>query len=226
MQKIAIIGSAALFPGSSTNEEFWDNLMQEKDLTSIANESDFGVDPNHFFQNEKGIEDKCYSLRGGYIRNFQFDPLGYHLSADYLAKQDKLYQWSLFTASEALKDAGYRDRAEALKNCGLILGNLSFPTSSSHRLISEIYSDTLQENLRTLLSDQEINLEAYKLARPENEVIDKTPSGLVTEALGLKNSHYCLDAACATSLYAIKLACDELSTGKSDLMLAGAISAL
>ena len=48
---------------------------------------------------------------------------------------------------------------------------------------------------------------------------------MVVKALGLGANHYALDAACATSLYAIKLACDELVTGKSDLMLAGAVCA-
>jgi len=42
MQKIAIISTSALFPGSSTPEEFWQNLMQEKDLTGHATEADFG----------------------------------------------------------------------------------------------------------------------------------------------------------------------------------------
>ena len=71
-QKIAIIGMSGLFPGSSTNEQFWDNLMQEKDLISMANEEDFGVDPNKFYQSGKGVVDKTYSLRGGYIRDFKF----------------------------------------------------------------------------------------------------------------------------------------------------------
>ena len=34
-----------------------------------------------------------------------------------------------------------------------------------------------------------------------------------------------LDAACASSLYAIKLACDRLHDGNADLMLAGAVNA-
>ena len=34
---------------------------------------------------------------------------------------------------------------------------------------------------------------------------------------------HCLDAACASSLYAIKLACDRLQDGSADLMLAGAV---
>ncbi len=37
--------------------------------------------------------------------------------------------------------------------------------------------------------------------------------------------HFSLDAACASSLYAVKLACDYLLSGKADMMLAGAVSA-
>ena len=33
-----------------------------------------------------------------------------------------------------------------------------------------------------------------------------------------------LDAACASSLYAVKLACDRLQDGSTDLMLAGAVN--
>ncbi len=225
MQKIAIISTSALFPGSSTPEEFWQNLMQEKDLTGHATEEDFGGKPDGWFQAEKGIEDRCYSLRGGYIRDFQFDPTGFELPADFLAKQDKLYQWSLYAAKEALRAGGYLDDKEKRAKCGLILGNLSFPTGSSHKLISEMYVDTMQSNLRELLDDSSLSVQTHKQANPENGVLDYTPSEMVSEALGLQDSHYALDAACATSLYAIKLACDELVTGKSDMMLAGAVSA-
>ncbi len=225
MTKIAIIGTSALFPGSSTPEEFWENLMREKDLTGIATEEDFGVDPDLFFQPNKGIEDKCYSLRGGYIRDFQFDPSGYELPADYLARQDKLYQWSLYVAKEALRDGGYLKNEKILDKCGLILGNLSFPTSSSHRLLADVYTQTTEAAAQQLLKDKGFKITAHKKTHPENEVLEYTPSEMVSKALGLQGSHYALDAACATSLYAIKLACDELVTGKSDLMLAGAVSA-
>ena len=46
--------------------------------------------------------DKTYSLRGGYIRDFEFDPKGYELDEQFLAEQDKLYQWSIYVAKEAL----------------------------------------------------------------------------------------------------------------------------
>jgi len=225
MSKIAIIGTSALFPGSSTPEEFWDNLMQEKDLTGLATAEDFGVDPNGFFEKDKGIVDRCYSLRGGYIRNFEFDPSGYKLPEDYLAKQDKLYQWSLYVAKEALKDSGYIDKKKALEKCGLVLGNLSFPTGSSHRILSSVYGNSIQSAAQELLGNDQLKIKASELDVPDNEVIEYTPSQMVCKALGLGQTHYALDAACATSLYAIKLACDELITGKTDLMLAGAVCA-
>ena len=225
MTKIAIIGTSGLLPGSSTTEEFWNNLMQEKDLTGLATEEDFGVKPDLFFNPKKGVVDNCYSLRGGYIRNFQFDPGGYNLSADFLSKQDKLYQWSLYVAKEALRDSGYLKDKNNLSRCGLVLGNLSFPTGSSHKLLSEIYTQTIGKAASKLLKTNEFKISSTKQNLPQNEVLTYTPSGMVNEALGLSGNHYSLDAACATSLYAIKLACDELITGKSDMMLAGAVSA-
>ncbi|MEM8908734.1 MAG: polyketide synthase, partial [Bacteroidota bacterium] len=221
--KIAIIGMSGLFPGSSTNEAFWQNLMERKDLTGLANEQDFGIDPQHFYESGKGVVDKCYSLRGGYIRDFEFQPEGYLLDADYLAQQDQLYQWSLYVAKTALEESGYHQRPDLLKKCGLVLGNLSFPTQSSHRLLASVYTDTLQQAVQELLGEEALQLQAHLQATPDNAVLEHTPSQLVSKALGLGASHYALDAACATSLYAIKLACDELQTGKADLMLAGAV---
>jgi PfaB family protein len=225
MNKIAIIGTAALFPGSSTPKEFWENLMAEKDLTGRATAQDFRVDPASIFHPDKGIEDRCYSIRGGYIRDFNFDPKGFELSADYLSKQDKLFQWSLYAAKEALIDGGYFQEKEKLKNCGLILGNLSFPTSSSHQLISDIYCRSLESNIQELLKAPEFRLKAHNHIPPENKVLEYTPSEMVSKALALGKTYYELDAACASSLYAIKMACDELQTGKADMMLAGAVSA-
>ena len=142
-----------------------------------------------------------------------------------MRKQDKLFQWSLYIAKEALIESGYYQRKEHLKKCGLILGNLSFPTSSSHQLISDIYCHSLETNIQKLLKSPEFRIKDHQQVPPENEVLEYTPSEMVSKALALGKTHYALDAACATSLYAIKLACDELQTGKADMMLAGAVCA-
>jgi len=223
--KIAIIGMSGLFPGSSTNEQFWENLLQQKDLIRMANEEDFGVNPDKFYQSGKGIVDKTYSLRGGYIRDFEFDPKGYALEENFLAEQDKLYQWSIYVAKEALAHAGYFGQKDVLKKCGVILGNLSFPTGTSHKKLASVYTETTQQALRKLLKDENFTIPDHIHEEPKGEIIDYTPSQMVVDALNLGGTHYALDAACATSLYAIKLACDELILGKTDMMLAGAVCA-
>ena len=225
MSKIAIIGTSGLFPGSATLEEFWDNLMQGKDLTGMATDEDFSADPELFFQSGKGVVDKCYSLRAGYIRDFQFDPDGYELPAELLARQDKLYQWPLYVAREALREAGYFNEKAILQRCGLVMGNLSFPTSSSHRQLAGVYTHTTEKALQELLQDEQFRISPTKKEKPDNAILDWTVSQITSRALGLGAGHYTLDAACATSLYAIKLACDELLTGKADMMLAGAVCA-
>ena len=50
------------------------------------------------------------------------------------------------------------------------------------------------------------------------------PAHLAAQALGLGGIAFALDAACASSIYAIKLACDSLHDGHADLMLAGAVN--
>jgi uncharacterized RmlC-like cupin family protein len=49
-------------------------------------------------------------------------------------------------------------------------------------------------------------------------------AGLLERALGLAPGVFCLDTACASSLVAIKLACDQLHDRSVDLVLAGAVN--
>ncbi len=59
---------------------------------------------------------------------------------------------------------------------------------------------------------------------PLNRRVTGLPASLLAQALGLGGGSYTLDAACASSLYALKLACDELIDGRADAMLAGGVS--
>jgi PfaB family protein len=50
------------------------------------------------------------------------------------------------------------------------------------------------------------------------------PAALIARELGWSGPTFTLDAACASSIYAIKLAMDELRAGRVDVMLAGGLS--
>ncbi|WP_022941398.1 beta-ketoacyl synthase N-terminal-like domain-containing protein [Psychromonas hadalis] len=227
MENIAIVGIANLFPGSSQPEEFWAQLLNKQDNRTEITATEMGVEPAKYLGN-KGDTDKFYCMYGGYIRGFEFDAQPFvqrGLNAQYLNQLDSLNKWGLYVTEQALKDAGYWN-SEALDQCGLILGNLSFPTKSSNHLFLPFYHHVVENALKQLIapSFQLSNFTPAQSVLADNALVSGYPSALLAKASGLGGTHFSLDAACASSCYSLKLACDYLHTGKADMMLAGAIS--
>ena len=245
MENIAVVGIANLFPGSSAPEEFWQQLLKKQDCRSKATIEQMGVDPDKY-TGKKGDTDKFYCVHGGYIRNFDFDASafvevdaqgnagsntqkGNGLTTEYLNQLDDLNQWALYVTQQALTDAGYWG-SDKLEDCGVILGNLSFPTKSSNHLFMPLYHQVVDGALKEVLnkdfqlshfSDTDI---AQNDIHADNALVAGYPAALLAKAAGLGGTHFALDAACASSCYSVKLACDYLHTGKADMMLAGAVS--
>lgn len=225
MEKIAVIGISCLFPGADNPEKYWQNLIDQKDLTSYANQEQMGVDAKLFYDPVKGKTDKYYCMKGGYIRDFQFDASGYKIPPAMLENLDPLYQWCLYVSQQALQDSGYLNNSSVLSNCGVILGNLSEPTRFSRRFFTSIYHRVINSAIQELLEDKSYSLPGLSSGLSAgNAVLPGYAAGLIAQALSLSRINFCLDAACASSLYAIKLACDYLLSGKADLMLAGAVN--
>ncbi|MDP7463376.1 MAG: beta-ketoacyl synthase N-terminal-like domain-containing protein, partial [SAR324 cluster bacterium] len=189
------------------------------------------TDPVWFKADRKGVTDCYYCTQGGYIHDFTFDPEGFRVPAARLSGLDDVFQWSLHVAREALHDANLLDDPERLTHCGVILGNLSFPTKSSNHLVLPLYREALEPMLQDLLGRPDFLLPEFSgpptthHQPPENLGIAGRPASLIAEALGLSGHTYALDAACASSLYSVGLACHTLWSERSDLMLAGAVSA-
>jgi PfaB family protein len=227
MEKIAIVGMSCLFPGADNLAQFWQNLLEEKCSVSLANEAQMGVNPDIFYDAQKGKTGKHYCRQGGYIKNFQFDPTGYRIAPDVLESLDEIYHWSLYVAKQALLDSGYLDNAQKLANCGVILGNLSLTTRLSHRLIDPIYYQTVDSVVQELLQQTNFQLKHLPSTRSPsvlNLLTSGYPSAVIAQALSLSRINFSLDAACSSSLYAVKLACEYLLAGKAEMMLAGAVS--
>lgn len=213
-EKFAIIGISCLFPEAATPDAFWQNLINGVRSTSQATAEQFGVDPSVYYDPERRDHDTTYALEGGYVREQITIPDGL----------DRASGWSLYVAEQALNDAGYLNRADMLAQCGLILGNLSFPTQESHQQVAPIYDAALGDAIGKLLNQE--NFQLYRdQSPPSTHASVLSPAANVAAKLGLEGGHFCLDAACASSHYAVALACDYLAAGKADLMLAGAVSA-
>ncbi|VAW38157.1 Enoyl-[acyl-carrier-protein] reductase [FMN], inferred for PFA pathway [hydrothermal vent metagenome] len=227
MEKLAIVGLSCLFPDAETPAQYWQNLLAQKDSRSAATAVQMGVDPQIFYAPNAKTQDKYYCLQGGYIRGFSFDANGYRLPAAAIEDMDDLFKWSLYVAREALQDSGYWGKTAVLNRTGIILGNLSFPTQSSHHLFAPIYKQALEAATRELLQDNPLTLTTLPqngAVSPDNLKIAGYPAAFVGQAIGLGGANFALDAACASSLYAVKMAGQYLLSGKADLMLAGAVS--
>ncbi|MET9427798.1 MULTISPECIES: beta-ketoacyl synthase N-terminal-like domain-containing protein [unclassified Streptomyces] len=228
MSKYAIVGLSCLFPGARTPAEFWRNLHSSTDSRQEGGEEVFGAVPE---ARDLDPQHDIYCRRGGFIKDFEFDPSGYLLDGAHLARLDRLFHWSLHVAREALRDSGHAERPQVLARTGLVLGNYSFPTPTSARVSVPLAQEAVLEGLRrsglpelaglpggTPLVDGGPLME-------ENLRVSGSPAGVTAAALGLGGPRYALDAACSSALYALKLACDHLATGQADLVLAGGVCA-
>ena len=227
MEKIAIIGLSCLFPDAKNPEEFWQNIIDQKDSTSSATIEEIGVEPTNFYEPNKGNPDKTYSLKGGYIRNFRFEPTGYSLPPEVIEGLDPIFKGALYVAKQALEHSHYLGNEQVLSRCGVILGNLSFPTKFSHQLFTPIYQQAIEPAVRELLENANFQLASSPISGKVplyNGVISGLSSAIVAQALSLSGINFTLDAACSSSLYGVKLASHYLLSHKADLMLAGAIS--
>lgn len=229
VEKVAIIGLSCLFPDAHSPEAFWQNLVAGKVSTAEATAADFGVNLNGLC-GEKGVSDKIYALNRGAVGEFDFDPTEYDLSSEEMAQLDRSAKGALYVAKAALQDSGYWERRDLRSRCGAVVGNLSLPTQASYRQIAPLYKGIVEPAIEQRFgrSGSQPLEEMIETPEPESEPVSKwvssSPSDIVARSLSLLAPHFCIDAAYASAFYALKLACDSLLAGKTDLMLTGAVA--
>ncbi|MEJ2659861.1 MAG: polyketide synthase, partial [Desulfobacteraceae bacterium] len=213
-EPIAIIGRGCILPGCASPDAVWETVRKGRVHISGPAAGAWRISHDKVLPERKpGL---LCTDRGGYISGFEalFDPDAYGVEKSLVTALDPLFQWTLFAAGQALEDAGYR-HAPVRSGTGVILGNLSYPTASFTRLSEEFYMDILFAGGRHRTGG----------VHPLNRFMSGMPALIVKRALGLGGEAFALDAACASALYAVKLACDALATGRADLMLAGGVNA-
>ncbi|RJY18804.1 3-hydroxyacyl-[acyl-carrier-protein] dehydratase FabA [Parashewanella spongiae] len=238
MNKIAIVGLAARYPNAKDANEFWQNLLDKHDSRSELTAKKLGANPSDY-RGQQGESDRFYCTKGGYIDGFEFEASNYQLSTEQLNQLDDSFLWGLDCSKKALIDANINLNDQTLlSRCGVVMGNLSFPTAKSNEQILPIYHKAVEKGLQQKLQKSDFRIADFQTGKHgeqqatfsrttnsnSNLFASHSASKVVQQALGLGGCQLSIDAACASSVYAVKLACDYLNTGKADIMLAGAIS--
>jgi len=216
---IAVVGMAGLFPGASDLDTFWQNIVNKKDTTDEVPRGRWIADVDDMVH-PAYTPDKTFSKRACLIQDFKFDPKGLDLDEDLLNVLDPLHQMTLHTGRDALLSCvtSFVDK----KNIGVVLAAIALPTDASSAITRKILGTSFEEKLfGEPLPDRHQALSKKECLSAR---VTSLPAALMAEALGLGGGTMTLDAACASSLYAVKLACDELLSYRADAMLAGGVS--
>ena len=223
---IAVVGMGGIFPGAPDLDHFWANIAAGVDASREVPPHRWVLHPARAHDPEIGAADKVYSTRGCFIEDFHLDMRNLDLDPDVVAVLDPLFHLALHAGRQAVEDAGLSEASRA--RVGVIIGNIALPTDSSSKIAREILGQTFDEatGSRTSsgLAPGQGPGRAPGRAHPLNRYVTGLPAGVMAKALRLGGGSYTLDAACASSLYALKLASDELNSGRSDAMVAGGLS--
>ena len=233
---IAVVGQGCVLPGAFSPTELWENVAGKRDLVSSVPEGRWKLRPEEVLAPQRDKADFTTSTAGAYVTGFEdaFDPHGFAIAKEEIAAFDPCVAWLCHAGRDALHSAGLgAPVSDPDGRFGLILGNLSFPTESMAAWGEASYHARLGLNSDSFWSQLDADeMQAQRgplrqqLAAPGsiNRFMSGLPAQVAARALGLQGSAFCLDAACASSLYAIALAADWLHQKRVDVVLAGAVN--
>ncbi|WP_287129290.1 type I polyketide synthase [Candidatus Cyanaurora vandensis] len=229
---IAIVGMAALFPGARDLDSYWRNILAGTCYIQDAPPAWTGP---YLDANERVLE-RIYTQKVGLLGDLaQFNPLEFGIPPHAVDGGDPDHFLALKLARDALQDAGYLERPFAHDRAGVILGrgvnpNRGSVTALQHSLVVDQTVGILQQLLPSLPDDTVADLRrGLKKSLPDLPseaapgLMSHMVSARIANRLNLLGPNYTVDAACASSLIAVELACQELVQGRSDLMLAGGV---
>jgi acyl transferase domain-containing protein len=198
---IAIIGLSCRFPGARGVQQFWKNLKDGVESISFFSDQELkesGIDPIL-------LNDSNYVKAGAVLEDIEwFDAhfFGYSpREAKLIDPQQRLF---LECAWDALEDAGYNPETYP-RLIGVFAG-----ASTSDYLLYNIHSNP---DLIRSLDRLEIEL---------SNDLDYLATR-VSYKLNLKGPSFTIQTACSTSLVAVNMACESLSSGQADMAIAGGV---
>ena len=225
---VAIVGMASIFANSRYLNKFWD-LISEK-IDAITDIPDTHWRAEDYYDADKSKADKSYCKRGGFLPEVDFNPMEFGLPPNILELTDTSQLLSLIVAKEVLADANLptdydRDRIGITLGVG---GGQKISQSLNSRLqypvLKKVFkssglSDEDSEMLIKKFQDQYIHWEENSFPGSLGNVI----AGRIANRFDFGGMNCVVDAACAGSLAAMRMALTELTEGRSDMMLTGGV---
>ncbi|MCG6493961.1 type I polyketide synthase [Kitasatospora sp. A2-31] len=217
--EIAVIGMSGMFPQAPDLPAFWANVVGGVDaVTEVPVER---WDPAVYHAPDGG-SGTTPSKWGGFLPRIPFDPLAYGIPPSALGSIEPVQLLALEAARRALVDAGYDsgvgdggrpfDRSRA----GVVFGAEAGSDLSNAGVLGAVLPAYLGRVPEPIAQQLPVLTEDSFPGMLANVI-----SGRIANRLDLGGGNFTVDAACASSLAALDVACRELVTGTADLAVCG-----
>ncbi|MGB7823465.1 MAG: SDR family oxidoreductase [Candidatus Sulfotelmatobacter sp.] len=236
---IAIVGAGAVLPDAANVATFWQNVRNGRYSISAVQPDRW--DPAFYYDADPNAPDRTYSTIGGWVRDFAWDPIKWHLPVPprVVDAMDESQKWAIACTREALEDYGYPKRPLNNDRTAVILGNamagekhyftalrLYFP-EYAHELAECASFAELPEALRRDLTRE---LHDRMAKRIPDVTEDTMPgelanciAGRIANVFNFHGPNYVVDAACASAMAAISASIEGLVENDFDLAVTGGI---
>ncbi len=216
---IAIVGLSGVFAGSPDLAAFWATMLSGKDAVTEVDPARW--DPATYYDQPTANGIQTPSKWGGFLDDIPFDPLQYGIPPASLGAIEPAQLLALEIARRAMVDAGFsgeRLGGAHRSRVSVVFGAEAGSDLSNANLLQTILPGYLKE-IPEELSAQWPRLSEDSFPGMLSNVI----AGRIANRLDLGGSNYSVDAACASSLAALDIACKDLVLGTADAVLCGAV---
>ncbi len=227
---IAIVGMASVFAESKNLGQFWDNIVESVNGIQDVPEDRWAIDD--YYSSDKKATDKSYCKRGGFLPEIDFDPMEFGLPPNILELTDITQLMSLVVARDVLADAGISDENSYDRDkVGITLG-VGGGQKQGGQLMSRLQGPVLDKVLKAsgvIEADRQVIIDKFKKAYipwEENSfpgMLGNVIAGRIANRFNFGGTNCVVDAACAGSLAAIKMAVSDLLEYRSEMMISGGV---
>ena len=221
MSGIAIVGTGFMFPGAENDDQFWKMVREGEDHTREVPSGRWTLPAETANGGSEPQADRVRAIRGGFVDLPESGLLSGALSPDLIKSLDPSVQLAVHAGLSACRNS--RDRLDPDRT-HIILGQLLLPTESTSAMAEAIIGDTLEEAVLGEIDLEDRRPRGIPTCHPLDRHDASLPAAALRAALSLRSGAWTLDAACASALYAVARACEDLLAHRCDQALAGGVS--
>ncbi|MDR0311954.1 MAG: type I polyketide synthase, partial [Acidobacteriota bacterium] len=238
---IAVVGVGAILPDAPNAPKFWKNIREG--VYSIREVPRNRWNPDLYYDADPKAPDKTYSKIGGWVRDWEWDPLKWKLPIPPRVSQlmDLTQKWGIATAREALADYGWPARPLDRERTAVIYGNamggdmhlysaarIFFPEFTEELKKASGFASLPPDARKSIIEQMYEGIDGKMPPITEDTMpgeLSNILAGRIAALYDFKGPNYVSDAACASTMAAMTAAVSGLVDGDYDAVLTGGIDA-